>query len=249
MLHLVTTLGLFSVVIGHLNNGGIFLGFKDGDNIGERDLGARLASGVVWKHNAHVATNHTGTHFEGAGGLVDVDLVGVTTLDHVAVVELGSLRTGTTKLTGNDYFSTLSTRLHDEAKHTVGGTTAGEAAEKLVAKGLALGLGVEATVGNALSVKLNGTFGEVESHLHDGGELTDALALLSKNVLGVGGTDDDFSAHGGYTHFNAGVTFLADFTGEELVELGVEDAIGDEFADLGDRRHCAVGVVATKDGD
>jgi len=229
-----TLVGLGGVVVVDNDRGRyVFLGFEDGDNIGKGDLGSGLASGVVWHHDSHVATNHTGTHFKGAGGFLDVDTVGVTGLYHVTIVELGGLSTGTTKLTSDNDFSTLGTRLHDEAEHTIGGTTAGKATDKLVAKGFALGGGVEATVGDALSVELDGTFGEVESHLDDGGELADALALFTKHVLGVGGADDDFRAHGGDADFDTGVTFFTDFTGEKLVELGVEDAIGDELAYFG----------------
>ena len=35
------------------------------------------------------------------------------------------------------------------------------------------------------------------------------------------------------THLNAGVSILGELSGEELVELGVEDAIGNELALLG----------------
>jgi hypothetical protein len=44
---------------------------------------------------------------------------------------------------------------------------------------------------NTLSVKLNGVLGELETLLDEGGQLADATTLLTKNVLGVGGTDDD----------------------------------------------------------
>merc|ERR1719231_157334 len=146
---------LFSVINrGLLDDRSIFFGFKNGNNISKRNLRARFASRVIGEHNTHVATNHTGTHFKGASGLFNVDLVRVATLNHVTVIELGSLSTSTTKLTGSDHFSTFGARLHDETKHTIGSTTTGKTTKKLVAKGLTLGLGVETTVGNALSVEL-----------------------------------------------------------------------------------------------
>ena len=44
---------------------------------------------------------------------------------------------------------------------------------------------------NLLGVELERVFGELESLLDEGSQLTDAATLLAKNLLGVGGTDDD----------------------------------------------------------
>jgi len=44
---------------------------------------------------------------------------------------------------------------------------------------------------DALSIELDSVLGELETLLDEGGQLADTATLLTKNVLGVGGTDDD----------------------------------------------------------
>ena len=67
----------------------------------------------------------------------------------------------------------------------------GKTTKELVTEGLALGDGGETTVLNLLSVELEGVLGELEALLHEGRKLTDAAALLTEDLLGVGSTDDD----------------------------------------------------------
>ena len=66
-----------------------------------------------------------------------------------------------------------------------------ETTKKLVAERLALGDGRETTVLDLLSVELKGVIGELEALLDERGELADAATLLSQNLLGVSGTDDN----------------------------------------------------------
>jgi hypothetical protein len=49
---------------------------------------------------------------------------------------------------------------------------------------------------------------EVESLLHDGGELPDPVTLLTEHVLGVHGADDDLRGHQGHTELDVGVSVL-----------------------------------------
>jgi hypothetical protein len=88
--------------------------------------------------------------------------------------------------------------------------------------------------------------------LDERGELADAAALLAEDLLGVGGTDDDLrcaqsctflirfvrethlSASVGDADVTARVALLRELTGEELVELGVEDTVGHKLALLRD---------------
>jgi hypothetical protein len=44
---------------------------------------------------------------------------------------------------------------------------------------------------NLLSIELEGVFWELETFLHECSQFTNAAALLSENLLGVGGTDDN----------------------------------------------------------
>ena len=82
-----------------------------------------------------------------------------------------------------------------------------ETAEQLVAERLALGNGVETAVLHLLGVELERVVGELESLLHERSELADAATLVTKNLLGVGGADDDLGA--GVCSANAEVEELA----------------------------------------
>ena len=62
--------------------------------------------------------------------------------------------------------------------------------------------------------------------------LTDATTLLTEDLLGVGGTDDDVGDGRSDTDFDTRVTLLSEFALEELVELGVEHTVGDELSAL-----------------
>lgn len=70
---------------------------------------------------------------------------------------------------------------------------------QLVFEGLGLSNGRETTVGDTLSIELHGSLTEVESLLDNRGQLSDAASLLSQDVLGAGGSDDDLSPGGGHT--------------------------------------------------
>lgn len=74
--------------------------------------------------------------------------------------------------------------------------------------------------------------------MNEGGELANATALFAENFLSVCSADDDVGNGGGDTNFDARVTLLGEFTLEELVELSVEDTIGNELSALGAIRDC-----------
>ena len=166
------------------------------------------------------------------GGAVDELLGGLTGVDHEAVGELHGLGTGGTELAGDDDLATLGAALHDEAQDTVAGAADGETVEQLVAQGLALGDGGETAVLDLGGVEGDAVLGELEALLDEGGELADAAALLAQNLLGVGGADDDVGDGGRDADLDAGVALLGQLALEELVQLGVEDAIGDELSAL-----------------
>ena len=67
----------------------------------------------------------------------------------------------------------------------------GKATEEFVSQTLALGDSRETTVLDLLGEELEGVFGELETLLHEGSKLTDATSLLTEDLLGVGGADDD----------------------------------------------------------
>ena len=78
----------------------------------------------------------------------------------------------------------------------------------------------ETTVLDLSGVQGNRVLGELEALLDERCELTDAATLLSKDLLCVGGADDDVGDGGSDADFDARVAFLSQLALEELVELG-----------------------------
>lgn len=226
--------GLSAVVLRNgLDDRGLVLGLENGDGVRQGLLGAGLALGVGAAHDLDLDTEDTLAEEDVTGGAVDELLGGLTGVDHEAVGELHGLGTGGTELSGDDDLAALGAGLHDEAQDTIAGTTDGQAVEELVAEGLALGDGGQTTVLNLGGVEGNAVLGELEALLDEGGELADAATLLTEDLLGVGGADDDVGDGGGDADFDAGVSLLGQLALEELVQLGVEDTIGDELSPLG----------------
>jgi hypothetical protein len=154
-------------------------------------------------------------------------------VNHEAVGELHRLGTGSTELAGDDNLAALGARLHDETEDTIAGTADGQTVEELVAERLALGDGGETAVLDLGGVQRHRVLRELEALLDQGGELADAAALLTENLLGLGGADDDVGDGGGDADFDTRVTLLSEFALEELVQLGVEDTVSDELSPLG----------------
>jgi hypothetical protein len=208
---------------------GLLLGLEDLDDIGKRVLGALLSGRVGGEHNSDNDTENSLLELNVADSAVNEVNGGLTGLDHVTITELHGLGTLRAELTADDDLATLGIRLHDRADDTVARTTDGETTEELVAEGLSLGLSGETAVDDALGVELNLTVGDVETLLDGGGELADAASLLTEDILGAGGTDDDLDAGGGHADLNTGVTILRELLREEVVQLGVEKSILDEL--------------------
>lgn len=210
-------------------DGGLLLGLKDGDGVREGLGLASLAGHVGTSHDLDLDAENTLLHQNVADGLVNELANGLTGVDHEAVGELHRLGTGSTELARDDDLATLGARLHNEAEDTVGGTSDGKTTEELVPERLALGDGVETTILDLLGVELERVLGEAETLLDESGELTDAAALVTKNLLGVGGTDDDLSAGVRDTDLASRVSLLGKLTSEELVELGGENTVSDKL--------------------
>lgn len=168
-----------------------------------------------------------------AGGGVDEVLSGLAGVDHEAIGELHGLGASSAELAGNDDLAALGAGLHDEAEDTIAGTTDGKTVEELVAEGLALSDSGETTVLDLGGVERDRVLRELEALLDERCELTDAATLLAENLLGVGGADDDVGDGRGNADLNAGVALLSELALEELVQLGVENAISDELSALG----------------
>lgn len=65
--------------------------------------------------------------------------------------------------------------------------------------------------------------------LNYGCEFTDATSLLAEYVLGFCGHNDDFRAGRCDTNLNARITIFGKFTSQELVQLSLEDSVGDKL--------------------
>jgi len=65
-------------------------------------------------------------------------------------------------------------------------------------------------------------------------QFTDSATLFAENVLRLRRADDDFHLHRRRSNFNSRVAVFREFANEHFVQLGEEDAIGDEFALFGD---------------
>ena len=104
-----------------------------------------------------------------------------------------------------------------------------------------------------LGEKLDLAVLHLETLLDESGQLANALGLLTKNVLGAGGQDDDLGTLGGDADLDTGVAILGQFldsvrkpfkpknhqiksthTAKETVQLGLEDALSDMLSLLGD---------------
>jgi pantoate kinase len=78
-------------------------------------------------------------------------------------------------------------------------------------------------------IKLHRPVPKLESFLHQSGQFADSTALLAEDFLRVARADDDFGAGGGDADFAACVALFGEFAGEEFVEFGEEDAVGDKL--------------------
>jgi len=168
-----------------------------------------------------------------SNGGVDVLPDWVTRVDHHTVDELHSLGSLSSDFTGDDDLATSGTLFHDESENTVGGSSDGEASEKLVSEALGLGDGGEASVGNSLDVEVDLALLVAPSLVDNSGELTDSSGLLAENLRRSGGDDDDFASLG-LSDDDAGVSILSELSLEELVELGLEETVSHEKVLFGD---------------
>jgi hypothetical protein len=194
-----------------------------------------LTFGVIALHDFNLDTKDTLAEQDVSHGIVNEVSRGLTGVDHESIGKFHRLGTGSTKLAGNNHLATLCTRLHDEAKDTVACPADSETTKELVSQALTLSNSRKTTVLYFLGVKLKRVFGELETLLDECSQLPDAAALLTKDLLGVCGTDDNLSTGVGDTDITSRVTLLRKFASEEFVEFSAEYTVSYElalFADL-----------------
>lgn len=105
--------------------------------------------------------------------------------------------------------------------------THGQSTEQLVTERLGLSSGRKTAELDLLGVELERVLGELETLLDESLELADTASLVTEDILGVGGTDDNLGTGVGDTDFTARVTLGGELTGAvELVcgwGLGIWD--------------------------
>ena len=164
--------------------------------------------------------------------------------------ELHALCSCSSQFAADNHLTTLRTALHDESQHTVACSSYREAIEKLVSEGFALSNGGETSILDFGSIQGDRVLGELESLLDEGCEFADSSTLLAEDFLGVCSSDDcslsvwirlvlicmrtDICDCGSYSDFDTRVTFLRQFSLEELVQFCVEHTVGDELSALRD---------------
>jgi len=233
---LLSSKSLGTIVLRHgLDNRLLFLGVDDGDGIGEGLLGTGLAFWVAATHDLDLNTQNTLSEEDVAGSSVDEVVDGLAGVDHEAVSELHALCSSSTQLARNNHLATLGTALHDESQHTVACSSHGQTVQQLVSERFALGDGRETAVLDLGGIEGNAVLGELESLLDERGEFADSSTLFAQDFLGVCRPDDDVGDCRRDSNFNAGVALLGQLALEELVQLGIENTVGNELASLGDR--------------
>merc|ERR1739848_369594 len=206
---------------------GLFLWLQDLDDIWVLELWSVHAGLVVWLENLHLNTENTLSEEDVSDGGVDVFPGWVTGVDHHTVDKLHSLRSLASDLTTDNDLATSGALLHHESEDTVGGSSDGEAAEKLVSKRLGLGDGGEASVGNSFDVEVDLALLVAPSLVDDSGEFTDSSRLLAENLAWSSGDDDNFAGLR-FSDDDTGVSILGELSLEELVEFGLEETVSDE---------------------
>merc|ERR1719291_258368 len=208
----------------------LLLGLHDGHVVGQRLLGADLAAGIPRQHDLDLDAEHPLPEQDVSAGHVHILVDGISGVDHQTVNKLHGLSSLSPQLAADNNLAALGSRLHDETENTIASPPHGQTSDQLVTERLGLGNGAKSASGHLLGVELDSSLGEVEPLLDDAGQLPDPPALLSQNVLGPGGHDDDLGPGGSHADLDTGVAILGELSGEELIELGFEDSVSNKLS-------------------
>ena len=199
------------------------------NDIRERLLRADLSARIVLQHDLDLDTQHTLPEQYVPDRRINVHPRRVSTRHHVPILELHALRTLSPQLSAHNNLASLRSTLHNKPQHSIARTPHRQSSEQLVPQRLSLRHGTQTAVGDLLRVQLHGSLGKLETLLHNGGQLANTASLHAENVLGARGTDDDLGTQRGHAHLDAGVAVRGKLAGQQLVELGVEDTVGDKL--------------------
>jgi hypothetical protein len=164
-------------------------------------------------------------------------------VNHESVCEFHGFCTSGAKFSRDNDFTTFCTRFHDKSKHTITGTkisiqqgrkivlpSNSQSSQKFVPQTFALSNSTQTSLLNFFCIKLDSSFTELESLLHESSELTDTTAFVAEDFLCMSGTNDDFGAGRSNTDFAARIALFSEFAGEELIKFSEEDAISDKLS-------------------
>ena len=215
-----------------LGVGIIILGLFDLDEIGhDLLLVADLDLGAL--HDLDLQTENTSTELDGTSGRINEIVLGLTSGDLITLSVLLGLGTLATDLTSNDDLATDSTTTaHDSTEDVVSGHTDGSTGEELELESLNIGGSAQVSVvGDGFDGKVDLVVGVVEvvSLLDERLDLLNLTGLLVEELVALGSTNTDLGVDAGGANLDSGITLHTESLLEELVELSLEDTVGNEL--------------------
>ena len=201
----------------------------DLDVIRNRGSGTGLAFRVVRSHNSNADAEDSLSQKHGTDRLLHIEGRGVTGREKEPITELHGLSALSPQLTADGDNATDGAGVHDVPDHSVAGTTNGHTLEQLEPKRLGLGHGAETARLHTLHKKLHRQLLNVESFLDQRSQLSNSDATLTKNLSSSSGTNDDLHLEVSLSNLNTGVAILSENFAQELIELGLENALLDEL--------------------
>ena len=211
----------------------VILRLRDLDRVGHNLVFAALDLDFGTLHDLYLESKNTLTQLDVSHCNVDEIVLGLTRRYLVTLSVLLGLGTLATYLTGNNNLTTGGvSATHDGTEDVVGGHTDWGACEELVLESLAVGSGAEVTIvlqSPDGEVDLVVAVVEVVSLANERLDLLHLTSLLGGDVVGLGGTDADLRIDGGGADLDASIALHTESLLEELVELSLENTIGNEL--------------------
>lgn len=210
----------------------VLLGVSDLDVVGHDDsLLTNLLLDI--SHDFNLDSEDTLSKLDVSAGFINELLLGVSSRDQITLLVFHGFCSLSSDLSRDDNFATLSlTSLHDSGEDVVSSKSNWGSVQKLELDGLALGGSAEVSVvGNGLDSELNLVvlIVEVVSLLDEGLKLSDLSGFGVEDFSGLGSLDSNLSGHAGGSHLNSGISVSSEASGKELMELSLEDTIGNEL--------------------
>jgi hypothetical protein len=201
------------------------------DVIGDRSLDTELLGWIrfVRKHNLYLNTHNSLLEENVSNCNIDVIILGLTSADHVSLLEFHGLGSLLLEFTRDDNFATLGTILNNWFNDVVGSKSEWHILEQFVVHSFNLSRSAETLVLNGIGENLDLVVSNLESLLDELSEFLVFLAFNTNNLFGLSGLDSNFSLNLGSSDFNTSVTSILKGFGEETVQFCVEDTVCDEL--------------------